>query len=309
MVADSNHWVGLVALINSLRLVGHDEPIYVADYGLTPSQRDRLAEHVTLTPVNGARAPHLAKTVAPLAHPADVLILLDTDVVVTRLLEPLIDHAREGKLVAFADRVSHRYDDAWAGLLGLGELRRQPYVNTGLVITERELGTSLLERVAHGCDRVDVERTVISNGSPEYPFYYLDQDVFNAFLATYPAEKLVLLEHRLAPFPPFAGLDVVDDGTLRCSYDDGVEPFLLHHITRKPWLTPTRWNVYSRLLVRLVLADDAVVRLSSDELPLRLRQGKIAWLEKRRSDALASIAASRGRLGIRRRLGGRLGGD
>jgi hypothetical protein len=309
MVADSRHYVGLVALINSLRLVGHDEPIYVGDCGLAPVESGRLAEHVTLVPAGGAKAPHLVKTVAPLTYPADVLILVDTDVIVTRPLTPLIDSAGEGKLVAFADRVSHRFDAAWSGLLELGELRRQPYVNSGLVLAERGLGTSLLEHVAAGCDRVEVERTVIGNGTPDYPFYYLDQDVFNALLATYPPEQLKLVEHRLAPFPPFPGLTMVDEATLRCSYDDGGEPFALHHITRKPWLTATRWNLYSRLLARLVLAEDAALRLRSDELPLRLRPGRIAWLEKRRSNALAAIASTRGRLGLRRRLAERLRGD
>jgi hypothetical protein len=295
-----------VALVNSLRLVGHDEPVYVGDCGLTPAQRRRLAEHVTLVGAAGARSPHLAKTIVPLMHPADVLVLLDTDIVVTRPLTPLIDRAHGGRIVAFADRVAHRFDEEWARLLGLGDCRRQPYVNSGLVLAERSLGSPLLEQVAAGCDLVDVERTVIADGSPDYPFYYLEQDVLNAYLATYPEETLELLEHRLAPFPPFAGLRVVDEATLRCSYDDGVQPFALHHVTRKPWLAATRWNLYSRLLVRLVLAEDVAMRLHRDELPLRLRPGAIAWLEKRRSDVAASLAAARGRLGLRRWLRTRL---
>lgn len=302
IAADSRHFLGLVALINSLRLVGHDQPIYVGDCGLVEPHRRRLAEHVTLVETDGARAPHLAKMVAPLAHPTGVMVLIDADIIVTRPLTRLLDHARPGKIVAFADGVAHRFDERWSELLGLGPLRRQPYVNSGLVVAERELGTTLLEQIAAGCEHVDVERTVIANGSPDYPFYYLDQDVLNAFLATYPAERLELLDHRLAPFPPFAGLRVVDEAALRCSYEDGLEPFALHHIAQKPWIAATRWNIYSHLLARLLLGQDVALPLRRDELPLRLQTGTIAWLEKRRSDALAMLTSMRGRLALRSRL-------
>ena len=43
---------------------------------------------------------------------------------------------------------------------------------------------------------------------------------------------------------------ILDEATLRCAYDDGVEPYALHHVARKPWLAATRWNVYSRLVAR-----------------------------------------------------------
>jgi hypothetical protein len=304
VVADSRHFVGLVALLNSLRLVGHDEPIYVGDCGLADGQHERLGEHVTLVPITGSRAPHLVKTIVPLAYPADVMLLIDGDMIVTRSLAPLLEEARAGRLVAFVDRISHRFDERWSELLGLGPLRRQSYVNSGLVAAESQLGTTLLHQIAEGCARIDVTRTMVANGRSEYPFYYLDQDVLNAVLASTPSDRLQLLDHRLAPLPPFAGVRLVDDVSLRCSYEDGLEPYVLHHILRKPWLEPTRWNVYSHLLARLVLDDDVTLRLAPDELPLRLRPGAIAWLEKRRSDVAAIGRSMRGRLGIRGRLTG-----
>ena len=41
-VADERYFLGAVGLINSLRLVGHTEPIFLLDCGLTAAQR-RLA--------------------------------------------------------------------------------------------------------------------------------------------------------------------------------------------------------------------------------------------------------------------------
>ncbi|MCI0633980.1 MAG: hypothetical protein L0206_08720 [Actinobacteria bacterium] len=304
VAADSRHFLGLVALINSVRLVGHDEPIYVADCGFVAAHRERLAEHVTFVATTGTQAPHLAKIVAPLARPADVMVLVDADVIVTRPLTGLIDEARSGKVVVFADRVSHRYDERWSQLLGLGPLRRQPYVNSGLVVAEGELGTTLLGQVAVGYEQVDLASTTLGHGSPDYPFFYVDQDVLNAYLATYPEESMTLLEHRLTPFPPFAGLRVVDETRLRCAYDDGVEPFALHHIARKPWMAATRWTIYSRFLARLLLGDDVLLPLRRDEVPLRLRPGTVGWLEKRRSDAVAAFSPMRGRVGLRRWLAG-----
>ena len=45
-VADERYFLGAVGLINSLRLVGHDEPVYLLDCGLTDAQRELLAAHV-----------------------------------------------------------------------------------------------------------------------------------------------------------------------------------------------------------------------------------------------------------------------
>ncbi len=62
---------------------------------------------------------------------------------------------------------------------------------------------------------------------------------------------------------------MVDEATLRCSYQDGDESFALHHIADKPWIAATRWNLYSLLLARLLLGEDVALRLRRDEVPLR----------------------------------------
>ena len=61
------------------------EPIYLLDRGLTDDQRELLEAEVTLVDAPDGRA-LLLKTVAPLAHPAEVMVLIDADMVVTRPL-------------------------------------------------------------------------------------------------------------------------------------------------------------------------------------------------------------------------------
>ena len=52
-VADERYFLGAVGMINSLRLLGHDEPAFVLDCGLTASQRTLLSPRRRVCP--GAR--------------------------------------------------------------------------------------------------------------------------------------------------------------------------------------------------------------------------------------------------------------
>ena len=295
-VAEARYFVGLVGLINSLRAVGHYEPIIVGDCGLASDQRRCLDGHVTLVDVATSQVPHHVKTVAPLAHPSDVMVLIDADIVVTRSLNDLIEIARLGKAVAFADQVAHRFDPRWGELLELGPLPQRTYVNAGLVIVPRSIGIALLEEVEAGCARVDIDRTIVRHGRASDPFYYVDQDVLNAVLASRPLTQLDVLEHALAPFPPFPGVFLTDETPVSCAYADGRRPFALHHVLRKPWLEPTRWSAYSRLLSRVLLAPDAAIVLPEDMLPRQFRHGALAWLERRRGDGLWFLEHSETRL-------------
>lgn len=299
-IADARHFLGVVALLNSLRLAGHDEPLFIADCGLEPAQRELLSPHAAVVAAD-ARVPYELKVVLPNRNPAHAMALLDADIIVTRPLSELLDLAGEGRIAAFTDAVSHRHNPDWGDILGLGTTRRQPYVNSGALFLPA--GTELLGLVQSLQHHVDLSRTKIGTGTPKEPFFYVDQDLWNAVFSTRVGpDELTILEHRLAPHPPFPGLDLVDEASLRCAYPDGAEPFLLHHVTRKPWLVYTRSNLYSRLLTRLLLGDDVVLRLSPDMIPFRLRNGRLADMERRRSGLLALGQAQRGKLGIRRRL-------
>ena len=47
-VADERYFLGAVAVVNSLRLHGHTEPVFVGDCGLTSRQRELLDPHATV---------------------------------------------------------------------------------------------------------------------------------------------------------------------------------------------------------------------------------------------------------------------
>jgi hypothetical protein len=284
-VADDRYFLGVVGLVNSLRLVGHTEPIHLLDCGLSISQRALLEPHAELADAPDDAPPWLLKIVLPLSRPAPVAVLLDADMVVTRGLQELIERAAEGRVVAFRNPVD-RFHPEWGELLDLGPTRRRPYMSSAAIALGGELGREVLALMADRQDRVDFERTHWRRAEEGYPFTYADQDVFNAILATSAeAASIVELDQRLAPTPPFDGLRLVDERSLRCSYDDGVEPYLVHHHTIKPWLEPTHHGIYSRLLRRLLIGDGLAISLPRSEIPLRLRTGLRALAERKRINA------------------------
>jgi hypothetical protein len=286
-VADERFFLGAVGLVNSLRMVGHREPIYVLDHGLTPAQRERLAAETTLVDGPVDTPPWLAKTVAPRRHPADVAILIDADMVATRSLASLIARASEGagSVVAF-ENYRDRFCEGWGELLDLGAIRRGPYVSSGLILLGGGVGAEVLALLDDRQRRVDIELGFYGRKVSGYPFIYPEQDVLNAILMARVDESQVLaLPNRLAPNPPFRGLRLLDTASLRCAYRDGTEPFVVHHFVRKPWLEPTYHSVYSRLLGRLLLGADVAIRVSEEEVPLRLREGGPARRERARVNA------------------------
>jgi hypothetical protein len=288
-VTDSRYFLGAVAMVNSLRLLGHREPVYVLDCGLTAHQRQLLAPHATLVPAPSDAPPWLLKTVAPLRHPAEVMVLIDADIIVTRSLSELIHRAAEPRVIAI-ENDTDRFVAEWADLLGLGEVRRQPYVSSGLVLLGEPLGQDVLTLMGQLQDRVDFDRSFWRGNDRDYPFLYGDQDILNAILASrVERERMVALGNRLAPNPPFQGLRVLDPATLRCAHRDGTEPYALHNFYRKPWLVRTRSNPYSRLLTRVVLGPDVTLRLDPSELPLRLRTGAGAQVARLTIDVVVGV--------------------
>ncbi len=277
------YFLGAVGLINSLRLQGHTEPIHLLDLGLTPAQRELLEPEVELISAPAGAEPWLMKTIAPLTHPAEVMVLIDVDMVVTRPLGELIETAREGKVVAFENDLQ-RFEAAWGELLDLGELEQRPYLCSGFVALGSDPGIEVLETMADRQGRVDFERSFFASNDPDYPLLYLDQDVLNAVLAArVERERVESLPLRMAPMPPFEGLRMIDAQALACGYGDGERPWLVHqYLSPKPWEGPTYDGVYSELLRRLLTGPGLAVRVSEESLPLRLRSGSLASLERRR---------------------------
>ena len=271
-VSNSRHFLGAVALVNSLRLAGHSEPIYLADCGLSNAERAFLSPEVHLVPTKLGASAHLLKWSAPTIHPAEVQILLDADMIVLRPLTPLLEGAQAGKIVAFADPLWRFYRE-WGELLQLGAVRPMRYCNAGALALPRLRAEELFPLVRDAQSRIDVSRSMLHGGSSDYPFYFPDQDVWNAVFATRTApHELVVLDQRLAPHPPFDGLRRAHGNGLVCSYDDGAAPYLLHHVRRKPWLAATPANLYSQLLPRYLLAWDLPLRLPESAVPARFPQ-------------------------------------
>jgi hypothetical protein len=304
-LADASYFLGLAALVNSLRLLGHDEPIVVLDCGLTDRQRELVEPEATLVLSPPGLHPSVARAHAALLHPARAMILVDSDIIVTRALTELFEEALSGRIVVFEDNVAHRFDPRWPGLLGLPPQHRHPYVNGGLIALS-DASLPFLEEYFLLSRGIDARHSIFTDGVAADPFYYLDQDVFNALLGSrLRPDEYVVHDLRLAPHPPFAGVKLISVDERHCAYEDGVEPFVLHHVLRKPWLAHTRSTVYSRLLSRLLLASDLAVTPPVEWVPLRLRTGPAARVARVESHARSRLHEQRGRLGVRRRLAGR----
>ena len=112
-VADREYFLGAVALINSLRLVGHRERMVILDCGLAEEQRDLLGREATIVTVSQNDLETLPRFLlrdrAPLLRPAETMILLDADIIVTRSLEPIFKLAQAGKIIAFDDPLGDRF--------------------------------------------------------------------------------------------------------------------------------------------------------------------------------------------------------
>jgi hypothetical protein len=311
-VSDSRHFLGAVALLNSIRLTGHDQPMFVVDAGLTPEQRNLIAGHATLIPAPEGVPAVFLKQSGPTEYPASVAVLLDADIIVVRPLTEPIEVARRGRLVAFVNNEPNhdRFFPEWSSTLGLGPLRRQPYLAAGQLFVADSIGRRLLKLWSEGQAKVGIQGTRWGKGRLSDPFYFADQDVLNAIVAAeLEPDEIRFVEHRLAPHPPFTDLCLIDRDRLLCHYPDGARPFVLHHILAKPWLKATRTTIYSLLLPRLLLAPDVALRLPPDQLPLRLREGWLANADRGRANAQAFFFSHArkqlSRFGIRTRLAAR----
>lgn len=341
-LGDANYFPGIAALIGSLRAVGHTQPIYVLDLGLRDDQRARLtsADAVHVVATTTELAPYNTKAIAPLAHPAGIRVFLDSDVIVTRSLDPILEHAAAGKIVGFTDGLlPERFFPQWGELIdGLPAERRHPHVNTGFfVLPAGPLGDDALNRFATASTELDVEltgraktaagRAALWQGLEPFieprlsyssrrvrdlfysaytlannerwvaavrkcPYWWVDQDLFNAVAnAVAEPDEFVALDHDLCPWPLFAGLRIDETRIPRCVYQDGREPFAMHHVGSKPWNVVRPQTVFSRLLTQLVLDPAAPVRLEPSELPRRLRGAPHTTLYVARDLALMELRA------------------
>jgi hypothetical protein len=295
-VSDERYFPGAVAMINSLRLLGHAEPIYVVDCGLHADQRELLAGEAKILAAKDDSPPVLQKTHAPLRHPAEVAILIDADLIVTRSLEGLIDRASTGKVLAVDDG-QDRFFPEWGKLTG-GTAHRRPYVSSCLTLLGGPVGRRVVETMDGAQRRADIGRTPYSGSAPDFvsyadsyernPYYFADQDVLNAVLVTdVDPDDVDVLDRRDVAILPFDGLRVVAPEALHCVYEDGSEPYAVHHLMlEKPWLRRTGENtVYTQLLRRLLSGNDLALRVPSAWIPSWLRPGPLGSASRKLTTA------------------------
>jgi hypothetical protein len=213
-----------------------------------------------------------------------VMVLIDADMIVTRSLHGLIERASQGRVLAVDDG-QDRFFPQWGDLTG-GTARRRRYVSSCLTLLGGPVGRTVVETMHSAQRRIEIERTPYSGSLPDFvsyadtydrnPYYFADQDVLNAVLATQvPPAQVEVLERRAVAILPFDGLRVLPQDVPRCAYDDGTEPYAVHHLMlAKPWLERTGENtVYSRLIRTLLSRDDLAVRVPATWIPRWLRGG------------------------------------
>jgi len=285
-VCNSDFFLGLVVLINSLRLLGHNERVVVLDCGLLPEQVAILSGHCTLVrlAVGEASDPMFYKPFAHLLEPRGIAIILDDDMIVTSRLDGVVSAAREGKICAFANPDA-RWFEEWKTIFGMEKpLRRQPYVTTSFVAFSNERWPRLIGQWWSYCKRVCTRPTVYQRASNEDPVSTGDQDALNALLSNeYPQDALLVLpdigivQCSMQPSTP------IDVATLQCSFQ-GERPLVLHWPGRpKPWHWRGRdwrgWiqfstgNPFVAFMHRLLTWDDVAIKVPAHALPLRLRPG------------------------------------
>ncbi len=157
-VSDNRFFVGMVGLINSLRLMGYEQRVVVLDCGLTEHQRNVLGAECELMALPDSQTlnPQLLKPFANLMHPRGTVVILDSDLVVTSQLDLMLQAARSGSVCVCADPDSERWFAEWEQLFELPRPpRRQTYVSSGFLAFSVEHWPNLLSRWWESCQLIE----------------------------------------------------------------------------------------------------------------------------------------------------------
>lgn len=281
-VTDSDFFPGTVALLNSLRLVGHNEPLVVLDNGLTASKRERLegvASVVDLPSGSTLVAPPTLKPFPRFIGASGTIVLIDSDMIVTASLASTLALAEQGQICLYPDPEDARWFAEWEELFSLSrQPRRQTYVNSGLVAFSVDRWPCLLEDWWAACLRVPADRMFTVE---DQPLRYGDQDALNGILMSeVDAESIVVLPRWGVSIPHKRQPTVIDQDTLACTCDEGRVSILHHYGRPKVWSRTGRQRLrfpeaYVRLFPRVVSGRDVALRLAPSEVPWWLRLGSL----------------------------------
>jgi hypothetical protein len=286
-LADARYFPGLVALVNSLRLQGHREPITVLDLGLTPEQRRALSAECDVVPPPSAatRHPWLLEPRACMVRSADIVVYIDADVIVTAPLDELIESARNGRIAVVADERVDRWFAEWESVFGLSAPpRRQTYINAGFVAVSTTRFPELLARWVACCERIVSWPTILDGVDPlSSPAALSSQDALNALLMSEVGHEAIDLQPTWAQAQGTSELSrtrVVDVHTLSCRFDNHPTTMLHSWGTRKPWHRDAARDMhrtaYLVCLRRLLTQPEVAVPIRASEVPIWLRPGPVA---------------------------------
>ena len=199
-ISDADNFLGLVAMVKSLRQQGHHERVTVLDLGLSPAQRGALGAGVQLVqlPETDGRHPFFLVAFPSLLQPEGTVVCIDADVIATQTLGPVLAAAARGMVCAAPDFLADRWFAEWQSIFGLAQApRRGVYVNAGFVAFSTEHFPHLLHRWWECCEGLAAHH---SWPLPRRdPVGLLDQDAFNALLMSeVPEDRLWLLSERSA---------------------------------------------------------------------------------------------------------------
>ncbi len=287
-ICNAAYFPGLIALINSLVLTGHDYPIVVGDCGLTRDQQLVLRQYekcrlFTLDP-SMVINPQQYKAFAHLVGASGIVVLIDSDMIVTGDLHPIIAKARSGRICAYPNPIEDRWFAEWQQIFGLGQPpRRQVYICTGFVAFSVAHQPDLLARWWTACEAIYAHPTVYEGADWDGPTSQSDQDALNALLMSeYPLEALSLEPADDTVYRwDFCFLETVDSKTLSCRFR-GRRPVILHaSLSPKPWQTKgaTR-DTFFTFLQRLLLAPDLSIMPPAMLLSDVTRPGGVAYLRR-----------------------------
>jgi hypothetical protein len=282
-LADARHFPGVVALVNSLRLHGHREPVTVLDLGFEPEQRAVLEGECDIVspPEHSPRHPWLLEPHACMAREAEIVVYVDADIVLTGRLDGVLRAARAGKVLLFADIMVDRQFDEWQEIFELrGPLRRQTYANAGFMAFSTLHFPQLLARWAECCERLVGQATYLDTKSFDSPTALSSQDALNAILMSEIAAAHIDIQPAETAAQGQIELThtrVVDVTRLRCERNGRAVALLHAWGALKPWdpaaRASLRRSAYLTCLRRLLVGSDVAVRAPLEALPSWLQAG------------------------------------
>ena len=275
-ISDAEFFLGTVMLLNSLRLTRNEGNLVVLDAGLDSFQRTLLERHVDIVdiPKKIAGTPGSMKPYPYLVGASGTVVLIDSDIVVTGLLDDTLELAREGQIVAapaWCEANRTRWFAEWEPTLKLrAPLRREDWVNAGFVVFETEQWPRLLERWWEVNELVPAEQAFLDN----QPFNAVDADALNALLMSeIPRSALSLLRDGDEAFP---GRVVIEDvESLRCTLNGRPTRLLHYPDSPKPWQR-RGWvragaTTYAKIIHRLLFEPDVPLGLDPADVAVWLR--------------------------------------